>query len=62
MTTDRSTSDSVNLKQEALNFFSMNSHVIKSVEQGINGIFYENPYDIFGYLVKEFNKKLKITI
>jgi hypothetical protein len=58
MNSERSTSDNLNLKQEALNYYNLNSHVIKSVEQAINGLFYENPYDIFGYLV---NKLFDVT-
>lgn len=47
----RSKSDLVELKRQALEYYSMNSDIPKRVEEALNSLFYESPYDAYGYLV-----------
>ena len=39
------------LKRQALNFYSMNADIPKKVEEALNSLFYDSPYDAYGYLV-----------
>jgi hypothetical protein len=52
----RSRSDLVELKRQALEYFSMNAEIPKKVEEALNSLFYESPYDAFGYLVRPSKK------
>lgn len=55
MNSSRSKSDLVELKHQALDYFSINSDIQKRVEEALNSLFYESPYDAFGYLVRNFS-------
>jgi hypothetical protein len=48
------TRDLNELKKQALDFYRMNPQINKKLEDAINSLFYDSPYDTFGYLV---NKK-----
>lgn len=54
MSSSRSKSDLVELKRQAMEYYSMNSDIPKRVEEALNSLFYESPYDAFGYLVNHF--------
>lgn len=42
------------LKKQAIEYYTVNAEIPKKVEDALNSLFYESPYDAFGYLV---NKK-----
>jgi enolase len=39
------------LKRQALSFYKTNKDVPRKVEDALNTLFFESPYDIYGYLV-----------
>ena len=39
------------LKKQALNYYSMNGDIAKRIEDALNSLFYDSPYDVYGYLV-----------
>lgn len=44
----------VELKKQALEYYSVNSDIPKKMEEALNSLFYESPYDAYGYLVLNF--------
>lgn len=58
------TRDLNDLKRQALSYFSLNSDITKRVEDALNSLFYESPYDTYGYLSEyfvKFSKQMFIT-
>lgn len=49
--------DLVELKRQALEYFSINSDITKKIEDALNSLFYESPYDAYGYLVRIIQAK-----
>lgn len=39
------------LKKQAIQFYTENSDITKRVEDALNNLFYDSPYDVYGYLV-----------
>jgi hypothetical protein len=48
------TRDLNELKKQALNFYSLNGDIPKKIEDALNSLFYESPYDVYGYLVNQY--------
>ena len=46
------TRDLIDLKKQALNYFMLNADITHKVEDSLNSLFYESPYDAYGYLVR----------
>jgi hypothetical protein len=56
--------DLTELKKQALNYYSMNGDIAKRIEDALNSLFYDSPYDVYGYLSEyfvKFSKPLFIT-
>lgn len=52
------------LKKQAQNYFSLNGDISKRIEDALNSLFYDSPYDVYGYLSEyfvKFSKPLFIT-
>jgi hypothetical protein len=47
------TRDLNDLKRQALSFFNTNTELTSKVEDALNSLFYESPYDTYGYLVSK---------
>lgn len=43
------------LKKQAIQFYTENSDITKRVEDALNNLFYDSPYDVYGYLVIYFD-------
>lgn len=43
------------LKKQAIQFYTENSDITKRVEDALNNLFYDSPYDFYGYLVINLN-------
>lgn len=39
------------LKKQAIQYYAENSDITKKVEDALNCLFYDSPYDVYGYLV-----------
>jgi hypothetical protein len=50
------TRDLNDLKRQALNFYTLNPELTGRVEDSLNSLFYESPYDTYGYLAEYFGK------
>jgi hypothetical protein len=44
--------DIAGLKRQAINYYKLNEDIPKKLEDALNDLFYEAPYDIYGYLVR----------
>jgi hypothetical protein len=40
------------LKRQALEYYAANSEITKKVEDALNDLFYTEPEDVYGYLVR----------
>jgi len=40
------------LRKQAINYYKFNNDISKKMEDALNSVFYEAPYDVYGYLVK----------
>jgi hypothetical protein len=57
MNTQRKT-NIADLKKQAINYFKLNEDIPKKFEEALNDLFYDAPYDIYGYLVRKEAFKL----
>ena len=48
---NRSTKDLNELKRQALGYYKTNKDVPRKIEDALNTLFFDSPYDIYGYLV-----------
>ncbi|CAF0855007.1 unnamed protein product [Brachionus calyciflorus] len=44
------------LKKQAIQYYNENSDILKRVEDSLNNLFYDSPYDVYGYLSEYFSK------
>jgi hypothetical protein len=51
MNTQRKT-NIAELKKQAINYYKLNEDIPKKFEEALNDLFYDAPYDIYGYLVR----------
>ena len=42
------------LKRQVLNYYAVNADIPKRIEDALNSLFYDSPYDAYGYLVYYF--------
>jgi hypothetical protein len=50
------------LKRQVLNYYSVNADIPKRIEEALNSLFYDSPYDIYGYLSNYFSKFSKPAV